>query len=248
MSHRGVCHLVVSATTLLGMSASVVESFTSKMMKIARPATSSTQGGGLSFVLHHASMLPSFSSSTTASGKVSLESTLTATGQARLNMNTQLTCTSVLAVLGDCARANHKSVLGVGAYAQDKGALLSCADEPDIQEWLDSPPEGLLDHVDNQAGSHHKSKHKGHKHQGHRHKNNGTAVPTYSLLAYPAKDNYEGVLYPLDWVHKVRWGCMVQWCVSAQLQPQADLWSLLCCIKMPAQGCTSITRAANNNH
>lgn len=27
---------------------------------------------------------------------------------------------------------------------------------------------------------------------------------TYSLVAFPAKDNYEGVLYPLDWVDKVR--------------------------------------------
>jgi len=27
---------------------------------------------------------------------------------------------------------------------------------------------------------------------------------TYSLVAFPAKDNYEGRLYPLDWINKVR--------------------------------------------
>jgi molybdenum cofactor sulfurtransferase len=68
----------------------------------------------------------------------------------------------------------------VGAYAQDKGALLSCADEPNIQQWLDSTADGMTNL---------------------QHETNETI--TYSLLAYPAKDNYEGVLYPLDWVHKV---------------------------------------------
>lgn len=28
---------------------------------------------------------------------------------------------------------------------------------------------------------------------------------TYSLMGYPPKDNYEGRMYPLDWISKVGW-------------------------------------------
>jgi hypothetical protein len=75
-------------------------------------------------------------------------------------------------------------VLGIGAYAQDKGALLSCVDEAQMEQWLDEPPHGS--HVQPPK------------------QNSSSSSTTYSLLAFPAKDNYEGVLYPLQWVDKVR--------------------------------------------
>lgn len=44
----------------------------------------------------------------------------------------------VFAETGACSgllcRANHKSVLGIGAYAQDQGVLLSCVDEAQMEE------------------------------------------------------------------------------------------------------------------
>lgn len=36
-------------------------------------------------------------------------------------------------------RANHKSVLGIGAYAKERGAAISCVDEAGVQNWLKSP-------------------------------------------------------------------------------------------------------------
>ncbi|KAI8471068.1 MAG: pyridoxal phosphate-dependent transferase [Monoraphidium minutum] len=76
-------------------------------------------------------------------------------------------------------RANHKSVLGIGTYAKLHGAPLTCIDEEAMDAWLASPPP----------------------------KDAGGVTPeadvTYSLVAYPAKDNFEGRLYPLDWIDKV---------------------------------------------
>jgi hypothetical protein len=43
-----------------------------------------------------------------------------------------------------------------------------------------------------------------HKANGQGSKDNGDV--TYSLVAFPAKDNYEGRLYPLEWIQKVGWG------------------------------------------
>jgi hypothetical protein len=35
-------------------------------------------------------------------------------------------------------------------------------------------------------------------------KESGDHRTTFSLMAFPAKDNYEGLLYPLEWISKVR--------------------------------------------
>uniref|UniRef100_A0A383WHU1 Aminotransferase class V domain-containing protein n=1 Tax=Tetradesmus obliquus TaxID=3088 RepID=A0A383WHU1_TETOB len=86
-------------------------------------------------------------------------------------------------------RANHKSVLGIGAYAQDKGALLSCVDEAGIEEWLNEPPSDHDGHI-------YPSKHNSSS-------SSSSNNVTYSLVAFPAKDNYEGVLYPLEWVDRI---------------------------------------------
>ncbi|KAI8467267.1 MAG: pyridoxal phosphate-dependent transferase [Monoraphidium minutum] len=76
-------------------------------------------------------------------------------------------------------RSNHKSVLGIGAYARDRGAALACVDEAGMGEWLASPPPPG-------AGA-------------------AAAAPgaTWSLAAYPSLDNFEGRLYPLDWVEQI---------------------------------------------
>ncbi|KIZ00907.1 hypothetical protein MNEG_7052 [Monoraphidium neglectum] len=75
-------------------------------------------------------------------------------------------------------RANHKSVLGIGAYAKLHGSTLACVDEPGMEAWLASkPPE------DDQGAA--------------------ADDVTYSLVAYPSKDNLEGRMYPLDWIQRV---------------------------------------------
>lgn len=76
-------------------------------------------------------------------------------------------------------RSNHKSVLGIGGYARERSVQLSCVDEEGMEAWLSSKVTAAAPTVsDSQV--------------------------TYSLVAYPAKDNYEGRLYPWDWVQMVR--------------------------------------------
>lgn len=70
--------------------------------------------------------------------------------------------------------ANHNSVLGVRSYAQKAGARVGAATEDEVEQWLAS------DEDDDDGLS-----------------------DAWNLLAYPAKDNFEGVLYPLDWVERV---------------------------------------------
>ncbi|KAI8463606.1 MAG: pyridoxal phosphate-dependent transferase [Monoraphidium minutum] len=75
-------------------------------------------------------------------------------------------------------RANHKSVLGIGALAREHGAQLTCVDEDGMEAWLASPqPERAPPAPGGEV--------------------------TYSLVAYPAKDNYEGRIYPLSWIDKI---------------------------------------------
>lgn len=85
--------------------------------------------------------------------------------------------------------SNHNSVLGIRAYAEEKGAKVSSVTDEEIEEWLED-------------GSSHPEKYQGTVFEGNLNsKVNGT---TYSLFAYPAKDNYEGVLYPLKWIEQVK--------------------------------------------
>lgn len=88
-------------------------------------------------------------------------------------------------------RANHKSVLGIGAYARERGAALACVDEAGMEAWLASPrvDEGEEDN--------------GKKGKGGKGKGEDGGELTYSLAAFPAKDNYEGRLYPLEWISKI---------------------------------------------
>lgn len=83
-------------------------------------------------------------------------------------------------------RANHKSVLGVGAYARERGASVVCVDEEGMEQWLEQAARKTREQspVNNSSG----------KAAQHR---------VYSLVAYPSKDNYEGLLFPLEWVDKV---------------------------------------------
>lgn len=54
---------------------------------------------------------------------------------------------------------------------------------------------------------------------------NGTI---YSLFAFPAKDNYEGRLYPLDWIAKV----------GLSKHAEHALWTTFCA-STPSWACTS---------
>lgn len=80
------------------------------------------------------------------------------------------------------SRSNHKSVLGIGGYARERSVKLSCVDEEGMEAWLSS---NSVKHATSSSAA--------------ATSNN----VTYSLVAYPTKDNYEGRLYPWDWVSKV---------------------------------------------
>lgn len=83
--------------------------------------------------------------------------------------------------------SNHNSVLGIRAFAEEKGAKVSSVTEEEIDEWLEN-------------GSSEPEKYKGTVFEG----NSDNSTTTYSLFAYPAKDNYEGVLYPQRWIEEVK--------------------------------------------
>jgi len=70
--------------------------------------------------------------------------------------------------------SNHNSVLGIRSYAQKYGARVSALREEEVEQWLSS--EG--DEGDGSSGA-------------------------LNLFAFPAKDNFAGVLYPLEWIDKV---------------------------------------------
>jgi molybdenum cofactor sulfurtransferase len=85
--------------------------------------------------------------------------------------------------------SNHNSVLGIRAFAEEKGAKVSSVTEEEIEEWL------------SKTCSPNPEKYKGTVFEG----NSDTSdTKTYSLFAYPAKDNYEGVLYPKRWIEQVK--------------------------------------------
>lgn len=103
-------------------------------------------------------------------------------------------------------RSNHNSVLGIGAYAAAAGAELVPQTDDGMEAWVASL-EQQQQEEENTAGS----------------------APTYNLLAYPAEDNYAGVLYPLQWINTVRERGGVEH--DSQGLP---LYASGCCIPRPA--------------
>lgn len=97
-------------------------------------------------------------------------------------------------------RSNHNSVLGIGAYAAAAGAELVPVTDAGFDLWLSQLEQ---------------------QHQP-RSDTDGT---TYSLLAYPAEDNYAGVVYPLSWINRVSAASMLHVC--AVLAPNSSLASQL---------------------
>lgn len=95
-------------------------------------------------------------------------------------------------------RANHNSVLGLGAYAAAAGAELVPQSDQGMEEWLAS--------LEQQQGQ-------GQAQAGE------AGGPTFSLLAYPAEDNYAGVVFPLDWINRVsqRWGAFGCCCILSNV-------------------------------
>jgi hypothetical protein len=95
------------------------------------------------------------------------------------------------AALSPCHRSNHKSVLGIGGYARERGVTLSCVDEDGMEAWLSSSSSGDDDSGDGSQGTPLLQPPAA-----------GSNI-TYSLVAYPPKDNLEGRLYDWSWVAKV---------------------------------------------
>jgi hypothetical protein len=100
-------------------------------------------------------------------------------------------------------RANHKSVLGIGCYADEHGATFACVDEEGMEQWLSG-------NSSSSSGAHQSDLGTGNDRRG---SNAALVTPaaaaaggrrvTFSLVGYPPKDNYEGRLYPLEWIDKV---------------------------------------------
>ena len=80
--------------------------------------------------------------------------------------------------------SNHNSVLGMRELAKAKGApRVGAFTEQDIQAWLASEPTDERWNTTVFGGA------------------NETG---FGLVAYPAKDNFDGVLYPLEWIEKIQ--------------------------------------------
>jgi len=86
-------------------------------------------------------------------------------------------------------RSNHNSVLGIGAYAAAAGAELVPQSDEGMEAWV----AGLEQHQQQKQDAVARGA-------------NGDSATTYSLLAYPAEDNFAGVIYPLDWINRVGTG------------------------------------------
>lgn len=82
--------------------------------------------------------------------------------------------------------SNHNSVLGIRAFAAEKGARIGAVTEEEVEAWLDGDDDSMFKGTVLETGD------------------NDNGEKTYSLFAYPKKDNYAGVLYPDEWIEKVQ--------------------------------------------
>lgn len=75
-------------------------------------------------------------------------------------------------------RENHNSVLGVREYVLKSGGRYEDLTEDQVEAWIqqENPPNSSSD----------------------------ASSPAYHLFAYPAEDNFAGVLYPLRWIEGVQ--------------------------------------------
>lgn len=88
-------------------------------------------------------------------------------------------------------RENHNSVLGIRGYAEAKGARAVMMTEEEVERWLDdgdgeSSSDNDFDDENSLSSSSQDEKR------------------VFSLFAYPALDNFSGVLHPLDWAQRLR--------------------------------------------
>lgn len=81
--------------------------------------------------------------------------------------------------------SNHNSVLGIRSFAEKKLARIGAVTEEMVDAWLEFPNDPVWNGTVFEA------------------RDNGDG-PSYSLFAYPKKDNYEGVLYPDRWIEQVK--------------------------------------------
>uniref|UniRef100_A0A383VH74 Aminotransferase class V domain-containing protein n=1 Tax=Tetradesmus obliquus TaxID=3088 RepID=A0A383VH74_TETOB len=151
-------------------------------------------------------------------------------------------------------QANHKSVLGIGAYAKRAGAQLHCVSREHMDQWLASPGKSAaaLPPMSRSSSSSRRSLSfssssrrpsiisansgtfagaaadaaaaadvvasvpvsigagagvaaggMSSSNSSSSNLNSSSGAPTFHLVAFPAKDNYEGQLYPLSWIEQV---------------------------------------------
>ena len=83
-------------------------------------------------------------------------------------------------------RENHNSVLGIRGYAEAKGARAVMMTEEEVESWLDDESDSSDDEKSPSSPSREEEE------------------KVLSLFAYPALDNFSGVLHPLDWAQRLR--------------------------------------------
>uniref|UniRef100_A0A383WFG8 Thioredoxin domain-containing protein n=1 Tax=Tetradesmus obliquus TaxID=3088 RepID=A0A383WFG8_TETOB len=125
-------------------------------------------------------------------------------------------------------RSNHNSVLGVGAYAAAAGAELVPLTDQQMDDWMAAaaaaaaqpqqqqpqqqlqggasqgsrwqlPWQAKQQDMQPQAPAQSDQQQPVNEHQQQQQQQQG---PRYHLIAYPAQDNYAGVVYPLDYINK----------------------------------------------
>eukprot|EP00879_Flechtneria_rotunda_P010938 GHRR01011430.1.p1 GENE.GHRR01011430.1~~GHRR01011430.1.p1 ORF type:complete len:340 (+),score=95.00 GHRR01011430.1:1773-2792(+) len=138
-------------------------------------------------------------------------------------------------------QANHKSVLGIGAYAKQAGASLYCLNREQMHDWLAAPKEALPQTAAAEApccrqhgnGNFSSS----HSHGGSQN-SNSSSTSTCHLVAYPAKDNYE-VYRCTPQLHKAQPAGCAPYC-SGCLSVKITL-RFYCCLRMHLVQATHFT-------
>jgi hypothetical protein len=145
-------------------------------------------------------------------------------------------------------RSNHNSVLGVGAYAAANGAQLVPLTDQEMDDWM-TAAAAEQQQEQQQVQQQVEAVQLGRRWQlpwqakqqdvqlqtaaavqqtdqqqplAEQQQQQQQVQPRYHLVAYPAQDNFAGVVYPLDYINKVR-----RWQLMASMVTIALLAALL---------------------
>ena len=92
-------------------------------------------------------------------------------------------------------RENHNSVLGIRGYAEAKGARAVMMTEEEVESWLDGDESDACDEETSPSSP---------SSSPFSSSSPSSLQRKFSLFAFPALDNFSGVLHPLDWAQRLR--------------------------------------------